>query len=91
VERDQTWAAMYTVAERMTDKYGDESGLTVHAVRRRTLWSVVEGLWVGDNWTDVFEPVRARRRFGHVWTEVQPVAAAAASIGDFIRERPDLA
>ena len=90
VERDQTWAAMYEVAKRMTAKYGDESGLTVHAVRRRTLLRVVEGLWVGDNGTDVFEPVRTRRPFSHAWTELQPVKAAAARIGDFIRLRPDL-
>jgi hypothetical protein len=52
---------------------------------------VIEGLWVGDNWTDVFEPIRKHRPFSRVWTEVQSVHGAASNIGQFVRERPDLA
>jgi len=89
-ERDQTWAAMINVAERMTARYCKDDTLEVVAVRRpRGLMTVVEGLAVGDNWTDVFEPVRERRRFSGRWTELQPVKDAAASISVFLRERPD--
>lgn len=52
--------------------------------------SVTEGLEVADNWTEVFEPVRKRRRFTSRWTTLQPVQEAAAQIGTFLRERPDL-
>ena len=91
MERDQTWAAIYNVADRMNRRYTDTT-LRVRPVRQRTLraWRVVEGLRAADNWTDVFEPVRRRRFFGRRWTEIQPVQQAAAKIGRFIRDRPDL-
>jgi hypothetical protein len=82
---------MYNVAERLRSQYCEGTTLTVQAVRQRKPLSLVEGLWVGDNWTDVFEPVRKRRPFSHVWTEVQSVQGAASNIGQFVRERPDLA
>jgi hypothetical protein len=90
MERDQTWVAMVTVAERMTATSCAGTSLAVAAVRRRNLLSVIEGLHVGDNWTDVYEPVRKRRYFSGAWTELQPVNVAASSIGAFLRERPDL-
>jgi hypothetical protein len=90
MERDQTWAAMFTVAERMTAEHCAGDTLKIYAVTRRpNPVTVVQGLLVADNWTDVFEPVRKRRVFGKRWTEVQPVDVAAANVGAFLRERPD--
>jgi hypothetical protein len=90
VDRDQTAAAMFTVSERMTSRYCEGTTLTVQP-NTRGLFKVVQGLLVSDNWTDVFEPVRTRRRFSDHWTEVQSVQDAAAKIGVFLRERPDQA
>jgi len=65
--------------------------LKVQACRKREwLITVVDGLWVGNEWTDVFEPVRRRSIFGDQWIELQPVGVAAAKIGDFLKRRPDL-
>jgi hypothetical protein len=91
VERDQTWAAMVNVAERMSSRYCKTDTLKVYATRRRRLLTVIEGLAAADCWTDVFEPVRERRVFLRRWTELQTVKEAAANIGGFLRERPDQA
>ncbi len=92
VTRDLIWAALYDVADRLNRRTSG-STLEVRAARRRSLlrWTVVEGLEVIDNWTDVFEPVRSRRLLGTAWTEIQPVQQAASKVGAFLRERPDLA
>ena len=89
--RDLIWDALYTVAKRL-NRSGRAGELEVRALRRRSWrrWEVVEGLWVGDNWPDVFEPVRCRRILGHRWQDLQPVQQAASKIGTFLRERPDL-
>jgi hypothetical protein len=89
--RDLTWVAIFTVAERMTERY--DTALTIRAARRRSLlgWNVTDGLEVVDNWTRVFEPVRTRSLLGRTWNEVQPVQEAASKVGTFIRDRPDLA
>lgn len=82
---------MVTVAERLTRRYCQGETLSVEAVRRRLIFRVIEGLQVADNWTDVFEPVRSRRWFSSRWREVQSVQDAAAQVGAFLRERPELA
>jgi hypothetical protein len=88
--RDPTWDAMCEFADRC-DASGRSAELEVVAYRRRRwLVTVVEGLWVGDLWTDVFEPVRTRSVFGGQWTERQSVEQAAAKIDEFLRSRPDL-
>jgi hypothetical protein len=91
VERDQTWAAIVTVAERLSSRYCEGDTLQVLAVRRRGLFKVTEGLVAADDYTDVFEPVRERRVFSSDWTDLQPVKKAAGEIGAFLRERPDQA
>jgi len=63
MERNQTWAAMYNVAERLTARYCEAGTLRVFARRHRHLTVLVEGLLVWDKWTDVFEPVGKRRVF----------------------------
>lgn len=90
--RDLTWDAMYTFAERMNGS-GRADCLEVRPARRSTFtrFKVEEGLWVGDKWTDVFEPVRVRWMLGTSWRELQSVSEAAAKIGTFIDTRPDLA
>ncbi len=90
--RDLVWDAMWTVAKRLSAR-ATESAIEVQAVRRRSLrgWSVTEGLWFGNLWVEGFEPVRKRRLLGERWYEVQPVQDAAAKVGRFLRERPDLA
>ncbi len=55
--RDQEWAAMYTVAERMTAKYERP----VEAVTRHRGIRVTQGLALKDS--PQFEPVRQRRMF----------------------------
>ena len=82
--------ALYEVAGRLTqsERAGD---LTVEARRRRHGLVVTEGLWTGDKWTDVFEPVRRRGIFKRSWHELQSVPEAASKIGRFLDERPDLA
>ena len=81
---------MFEVAERMSARYCADDTLKVSAARRNGLLSVTEGIEVADNWTDVFEPVRKRRRFTTRWTPIQSVQEAASQIGQFLRERPDL-
>ena len=92
VTRDQAWAAIHEVANRLNAGVGD-STLEVRASRRRSFlgWSVTQGIEVTDNWTDVFEPVRRRRLMSSKWQEIQPVEQAASNIGSFLRDRPDLA
>ena len=91
VRRDLTWDAMVTVAERLNREAG---GLTSHVrASRQRSWltlTVTEGLEVADNWTEAFEAVRKRRLPRGAWTEIQPVAQAASTVGRFLRERPDL-
>ena len=68
-----------------------KGGLESAAVRRTSRPGGVEdGLWVGDLSTDVFEPVRHRRRRGGPWVELQSVEEAAARLRRFLAERPDL-
>jgi hypothetical protein len=88
--RDLTWDAMCGFADR-SNRSGRAGELEVVALRRRH-WLIVvaEGLWVGDKWTDVFEPVRRRVAFRDRWTDLQSVAVAASKIGDFVDSRPDL-
>lgn len=90
--RDLTWDAMYTFAERMNGS-GRADGLEVRPIRRSSIprFKVEEGLWIGDKWTDVFEPVRVRRMLSTNWRELQTVSEAAAKIGTFVDTRPDLA
>lgn len=90
-QRDLAWDAMVAVAERMERSY-DLQGLRISASRRRSWrrWQVIEGLSASDLWTDVFEPVRYRRILGSSFCELQTVSAAAASVGEFLRRRPDL-
>jgi hypothetical protein len=59
-QRDQEWAAMYQVAERMTAKYERQ----VKAVTRRRGFRVIQGLALGK--TALFEPVRERRVLANV-------------------------
>jgi hypothetical protein len=89
--RDQQWAAIYTAAERLDVRYCEHDTLTVRAFRHRHLTGVVEGLQVSDKWTDYLEPVRKQRVLSQTWRELQPVQDAASKIGEFFRERPDLA
>jgi hypothetical protein len=89
-ERDLTWDAMWTFAERAMLS-GRNADLTVVAERRRQLFTVTEGIAAGNMWTDVFEPVRRRTVFTKTWRELQSVPDAAAKIGQFLDERPDLA
>lgn len=88
--RDLTWDAMCEFAERINAS-GRCAELEVRTARKHQ-WvvTVVEGIWVGDRWTDVFEPVRRRTIFSDRWTELQPVELAAAKVGDFLNRRPDL-
>ncbi|MDH3294263.1 MAG: hypothetical protein OER95_08065 [Acidimicrobiia bacterium] len=85
------WDAMCEFATRIQER-AKQADLTVEADRRRRLgaWRVEEGLWIGNLSTDVFEPVRWRRFFSKEWIEIQSVPSAAAAIGEFLRERPDL-
>lgn len=84
------WDAMCEVAARL-DQRAQDQNLTVVAKRRWSLLFITEGLWVGDNWTDVFEPVRRRPHFVFgLWRELQTVHEASSAIGTFLRERPDL-
>lgn len=87
--RDLTWDAMCQVADRL-DQRAHAQDLLVYARRKRSLLFVTEGLWVGDKWTDVFEPVRRRPHLLRIWRELQPVQDASSKIGGFLRERPDL-
>ena len=88
---DSTWAAMVEAAERLNR---EPAGLThrVSAARQRswTTLTVIEGFVIGDKWTDAFEPVRRRRMTSTAWTDIQPLEKAAATVGRFLRERPDL-
>jgi hypothetical protein len=89
--RDLIWDAMHTFAERINAS-GRTGDLEVRPIRRTSLsrFRVVEGLWVGDRQTDVFEAVRVRRLLGRRWRDLQSVSEAAAKIGQFIATRPDL-
>ncbi len=88
---DPIWDALERAADRLTHKAG-KVGFAVVSRRRKSLfgWRVVEGLWLGDDWTDVFEPVRWRRLLGDEWLDLQSVREAASNIEGFLRERPDL-
>ena len=89
-DRDLTWDAMCEFADRV-NRSGRAAELEVVALRRRQwLFVITEGLWVGDKWTDVFEPIRRRSALSDTWAELQSVEAAAAKIGQFLDERPDL-
>ena len=79
-ERDQEWAAMYTVAERMTAKYERQ----VKAVTRRRGFRVTQGLALKG--AVEFEPVRQRRMLSRRWHGVQPVGDAASRLGAILRE-----
>jgi hypothetical protein len=87
---DPTWDAIVAAADQLTR---DAGGLTskVEAARRRSWASrtLTEGLAIADHWTDAFEPVRRRGLFGGEWTTIQSVDEAAATVGRFLRERPD--
>jgi hypothetical protein len=89
-ERDLTWDAMCEFADRV-NRSGRAQELEVIALRRRQ-WLVIvtEGLWVGDKWTDVLEPVRRRVAFSDRWSDIQSVEDAASKIGTFLDSRPDL-
>jgi len=89
-QRDLTWDAVCEFADRINAS-GRAHELNVKAQRRRH-WVVitVEGLWVGNRWTDVFEPVRSRRTGAGRWKDLQSVSEAAAKIGAFLDRRPDL-
>lgn len=88
--RDLTWDALCEFADRVN---GSRRGadLEVQACQKRQwLITVVEGIWVGNKRTDVFEPVRRRSVFSDHWIGLQSVEVAAAKIGDFLDRRPDL-
>lgn len=92
MENDSTWVAMEEAAERLSSLLLPDETLEVMALRRSTgLVTVTEGLFVGDNWTDVFEPVRRRRYRSKTCTEIQSVEEAERGIEIFLRERPDQA
>jgi hypothetical protein len=91
VARDQTWAAMYTVAERLTGGIAQGETLRVAASQRRNLAGVMQGSEVWDKWTDYSEPVRKRRYFSKHWSDIQTVQDAASKVAAFLRERPDQA
>lgn len=80
--RDRVWADMYTVAERMTAKYG---WLVEARTRHRGLLRV-EGFGTSGL---TFEPVRQRRLFGREWQQLQPVADAARRVRDLLRGAND--
>ena len=100
LERDLTWDAIVTTAERLSDKYHaeifDHGGeFELHPHRRRSFrrWEIAEGFLLIGYWVtretrdpDVFEPVRERRMLSAAWHEVQPVQAAAAAIGERLRD-----
>ena len=89
---DATWAGMEHAAQLLTDQYCEGDTLRVTANRRSIgLLKIAEGLAVWDNWTDVFEPVRERRRWCGTWIAVQTLEKAAEQIEAFLRERPDQA
>ena len=73
---------MYSVAERMTAKYGWQ----VKAETRRSGLLRIQGL-VTRGLT--FEPVRQRRVFSRDWEEVRPVAVAANRVGGLLRGGKD--
>lgn len=88
-EQDSTWAALVETASRLDARLEDNE-LEVLPLRRRTRHVERDGLFVGNDWIDVFEPVRERQRGGN-WTEVQTVDHAAEEIAAFLRERADRA
>jgi hypothetical protein len=86
---DETARALHD-AGRALDVDAATGGLEARALRRKTGFRGVEdGLWVGDLSTDVFEPVRRRRRRSQ-WEVVQSVEEATAQLRQFLVERPDL-
>jgi hypothetical protein len=90
MERDATWLSMEEVAKRLSSDLPADETLEVIALRRSTgFLTITEGLFVGDKWTDVFEPVRKRRYFTKAWTMLQSIDEAANGIEIFLRERPD--
>lgn len=84
-----TWAELALAAEQL-DQSGAMNPFEVEALRRRTLLSTVDGLWLGDMWTDVFEPVRRRFHLFGRWRQVQSIDEAEAGLEVFLRLRPDL-
>jgi hypothetical protein len=91
VNRDESWAAMVAIADRLSAQYCKGDTLKVSAQRRGTgLLTVAEGLLAWDKWTDVFEPIRQRRILSHRWRSIQSDEQAADAIEGFLRERPDL-
>jgi hypothetical protein len=91
--RDLIWDAIVSACTRMGERV-DGKRLVLGASTRRSWsrWEAVQGFEVIENWTDVllFEPVRRRPLLSRKWREVQPVQTAAANVGRFLTERPDL-
>ncbi len=90
--RDLTWDTMCDFAERL-NRSGRADSLKVRPIRRLRWFGALreQGLWIGDRWTDVYEPVRHRWLWSSKWREMQPVTEATNNIGRFVSERPDLA
>jgi len=87
-DRDETWAALVAAAEGIAAEatLGD---LDVVPVRRRQRGVEQDGLFTGNDWVDVFEPVRERKGRHGTWTQLRSVDQAKDSIFQFLRERPD--
>lgn len=90
VGTDETWHVMEEASERLSLALQDGETLEVVPIRRSTGFATVtEGLFCGDKWIDVFEPVRQRRCLSRTWTGIQSAKDAAQGIELFLRERPD--
>jgi hypothetical protein len=86
---DASWDGLVSAAEALEER-AIAGGLNARAMRYTGGGIVAEGLWVGDRWTDQFEPVRGRPRSASTWQDIQPVREAVANIVGFLRDRPDL-
>jgi hypothetical protein len=73
-----TRRAMEEAAARLSSSLPERETLEVLPLRWATGFvTVTEGLCCGDNWTDVFEPVRRRRYLSKTWTPIQTVEEVA--------------
>ena len=91
--RDLIWDAITSACKRMGERVDGQRLVLGASTRRSWLrWEAVQGFEVIENWTDVllFEPVRSRPLLSGKWREVQAVQTAAANVGRFLTERPDL-
>jgi hypothetical protein len=87
MSRDETWAAMVVVADRLSTHYQNDRGLRVRTARRRQLskFTVWEGLLAVDSQAEAFESVRYRRMLSSEWTDTQSVSDAAEGLQVYLR------